>query len=557
MKRKIIFLVFLTVFIVIQAWFIYITFNFKYTGVTVEENKNHDWIIKQFDVANAPSVLGLQVGDIINKVNGKNPSDYIFIKKWRNLDQFQSLLVSRNGEQFEVMPPTNTWFWADAFYLTYIGESVSLAFALLLYIKIRSKSAQFLSLVFINIGFVFMSLSASIRGDVLGKVCIDVGVMLLPVVFFHFLIVLLKEKGNLALSHRFLKYLYVPILIILLAQFTYLNTTKVTFYIYQVITLASILYFLIGLLLNFIFLTFCYFKHRKEKTYASTIIKMVWYTLFISFSPIACFSFIPQLLYGHGWIDSPITGWAILLFPISFAYLIATKQLYDIDTIVRRIFLTTLISIVPAAFIVAFISIFLPKEELINRLLLIFAFIVIVISFILYTLEYFIIKFESIMFPRKHHLRTALKKIAKNLGNISSMRELKEIILVDIVQTMEVFGGAVVFKYHNDKEIELIEEGKIDLIGIEQVLAAADSEESDYTVIPINRHEEYTSYLVMTRKKTNTHLNLEEKQWLGLIISYLAVSLENLYLIRRLTLKLHELAAQIPDEKVAQDFVWF
>ncbi|MDB5052961.1 MAG: ATPase/histidine kinase/DNA gyrase domain protein, partial [Bacilli bacterium] len=42
-----------------------------------------------------------------------------------------------------------------------------------------------------------------------------------------------------------------------------------------------------------------------------------------------------------------------------------------------------------------------------------------------------------------------------------------------------------------------------------------------------------------------------------LIISYLAVSLENLYLIRRLTLKLHELAAQIPDEKVAQDFVWF
>jgi two-component system sensor histidine kinase ComP len=85
----------------------------------------------------------------------------------------------------------------------------------------------------------------------------------------------------------------------------------------------------------------------------------------------------------------------------------------------------------------------------------------------------------------------------------------------------------------------------------------SDSDESEYTVFPINHHEEYNSYLVMTRNKTNTHLNLEEKQWLGLIISYLAVSLENLYLIRKLTMKLHELAAQIPDEQAAQDFVWF
>jgi two-component system, NarL family, sensor histidine kinase ComP len=120
-----------------------------------------------------------------------------------------------------------------------------------------------------------------------------------------------------------------------------------------------------------------------------------------------------------------------------------------------------------------------------------------------------------------------------------------------------VFGGAIVFKYPT--EIELITEGSINLTTIENVLVAHDSnlDDSEYTVFPINYHEEYSSYLVMTRNKTNTHLNLEEKQWLGLIISYLAVSLENLYLIRKLNLKLHELAAQIPDEQAAEDFVWF
>jgi two-component system sensor histidine kinase ComP len=287
------------------------------------------------------------------------------------------------------------------------------------------------------------------------------------------------------------------------------------------------------------------------------MIKIVWFALCISFSPLAVFSFLPRLLYGYEWINSSITGWAVLFLTISFDYLITTKQLYDIDTIFRRIFLTTLISIIPSGIIVGFISMFLPKEDLIDQMLVIFIFIVFVISIVLYSLEYISTKLEPVMFPRKHQLKKALKKISKNMESISNMRELKEIILVDIVQTLRVFGGAIVFQYPH--EIESIAEGKIDMTAMVSALSMyeSDSDESEYTVFPINHHEEYNSYLVMTRNKTNTHLNLEEKQWLGLIISYLAVSLENLYLIRKLTMKLHELAAQIPDEQAAQDFVWF
>ncbi|TXK73501.1 sensor histidine kinase [Paenibacillus sp. N3.4] len=158
------------------------------------------------------------------------------------------------------------------------------------------------------------------------------------------------------------------------------------------------------------------------------------------------------------------------------------------------------------------------------------------------------------MFPRKYHLQLALKKISKNLSTITSFRELKDIILTDIVKTLNVYGGAIVFQYANS--FETIGEGDMDLVEIERGLSEGTLDESTYSLFEINRNEEYASYLVTTKKKTNTLLGLEEKQWLNLIISYLAVSLENVYLIRKLTMKLHELASQIPNEHAGQEFVW-
>jgi two-component system sensor histidine kinase ComP len=557
MKNKYFIVFFLIIFIMIRVWFFYVSFSYPYSGINLEKNKSNDWVIKQFDIDQAAFVFGLQIGDIVEKVNGEETSEYSFIQRWRTLDRFKVLLIERDGKQYEVVAPKQTSFASDLLYLAYIGEIISFVMALLLYIKMCSKSARFLSLIFLNIGVAFMSLGVSIRGDLLGKIGINAGVMLVPVLFLHYLIILLREKGSLELSSRFLKYLYMPIIFSTLIILTCLKASKITYQIYHSAAVATIIFFLIGLILNFLFLSFIYFKHRKDKTYASTIIKTVWYALWISFVPLAFLSFFPKLLYGYEWINSSITGWAVLFLPISFAYLITTKQLYDIDTIFRRVLLTTLICIIPSSFIVGVISIFLPKEDLASNLAIIFILILTVFSIVLYSLEYITTKLEKVMFPRKHQLRKALKKISKNMESISNMRELKEIILVDIVQTLQVVGGAIVFQYRY--EIESITTGVIDQVAIESALSMheSDSDESEYTVFPINHHEEYSSYLVMTRNKTNTHLNLEEKQWLGLIISYLAVSLENLYLIRKLTMKVHEMAAQIPNEQAAQDLVWF
>jgi two-component system sensor histidine kinase ComP len=245
-----------------------------------------------------------------------------------------------------------------------------------------------------------------------------------------------------------------------------------------------------------------------------------------------------------------------LFFPISFAYLLASNQLYDIGMVVRRVISAAVLTILPCALFMAAYAVIFPREADAKHLLFIFFFLVIIISLLLYSMEYFTTKFERFLFPRKHVLHSALKKISRNLGSISSFRELRDIILVDIVNTLEVKGGAVVIHYGGDMEI--ISQGEIGESEVKKLLNSSSLFHHPlYTCIEINSHEDYTSYLIMARKKTNTLLGKEELQWLNIMISYLAVSLENVHLIRKLTSRLQHLASHLPDEQAAQDIQWF
>lgn len=105
--------------------------------------------------------------------------------------------------------------------------------------------------------------------------------------------------------------------------------------------------------------------------------------------------------------------------------------------------------------------------------------------------------------------------------------------------------------------MEIIKEGNINVSEIESYLNGEKALPPSLTIYKINHQEEYTSYFVLTGKRTTAFLGVEEKQWLQLIITYLAVSLENVHLIRKLTLKLEELASQIPNEQAGNDFIWF
>jgi two-component system sensor histidine kinase ComP len=549
-----IFRVILTLFLIAQAWFIFITFHFSYIGISVEQFEKDKWKIRSFEETNAELQSKLHIGDIIVGINGESPKNSLSIKRWDSITQADDITVLRDNIEYHVEIPRSRWGKLEFFPL--IGEAISLLFAFIIYTKVRnSKSAIVLCFVFLSIAMVYMSLGASSRGEVWSKIFTTSGLMLIPVIFYHFLIVFFKEKGNIAISSKSLKYLYGFVVLSVFIKIGYFSPVAVQ-YIYNPSLLVTIFFFLFGLALNFIQLTKIFITFRKQSVYLSSMIKTIWISLFISFFPFACFSFFPMLLGKDAILDPYYSSWIILFFPISFAYLIISKQLYDIDTLLRRFLFTTIISIVPAIIIVSLFDLLLSWDAQLTKLLMFFIIVLLIFSFVLYSLEYLTSKLEPVVFPRKHQLQSALRKISKNLGSISSFREIKEIILVDIVQTLQVYGGAVVFKYPH--HMEAISEGDINAEEVEELLESGwFDDHPTYTCFEINHHEEYTSYLVMTRKSTNTMLGLEDRQWLNLIISYLAVSLENVYLIRKLTMKMQELAAQLPNEEAGDDFVWF
>ncbi|BFT73559.1 ATP-binding protein [Paenibacillus sp. P36] len=536
----------------LQIWFLFVTFQYTFFGIQLQRNELMEWHIKSFQDDNIQLELGLQVGDKIVAVNGKAPNENNIVQKWATIEQADTITIARNDRQITISLEQVVQPAFD--FISLFGEIICLCVSFMILWKIpHSKSARLLSLVFLIVGIIFMCIPPSARGDSLAKVLISNLVMIMPFVFVHFLTLFFKEKSGVSLPTAYLKYVYSFMFLTFIGRciyFTPLDTYKFYILDYRCVLLL----FLCGFLLNIGLLFYVFFKYRRENSSIQAIIKLVWFALFISTAPLAFLSFLPILFTGAPLVKSLYTGYFVVFFPLSFTYIIVTKQLFDIHILLRRILYTSLISMVPTTLIVLMIALIFSNEVTVKNMSLSFLFILTTISFLLYVLEYFVTKLDAIMFPKKFYLQLALKKIARNLRTITSFRELKDIILVDIVSTLNVYGGAIVFQYPHS--METIGEGVLDLNEIEQYLRENRLDDSKYSIFVINQNEEYSCYLVTARKKTNTLLSLEERQWLSLIISYLAVSLENIYLIRKLTVKLHDLASQIPNEEAGQDVVW-
>ncbi len=553
-KKK--FVVGLSVLIIalLQIWCIIITFQSPYLGVYLEMTPQQQWVIQEVHQEGAATKLDLHVGDIVKEVDGRLPVESPFVMKWRAVEQAHTLLIIRDGLEYTVEINADSSVSSDV--VPIVEGLVCLVMAILLWTKLyHSPSAKVLSYVFLTMAIIYMSMGASVRGDVVGKLAITNLMTVLPIVFYHFLIAFFEEKGGIRLPRKILSFMYALAAAGFLIRCLFLYP-PMAYTIYRYNSSVTLGFFLLGFLFNMCILTILYLRLRKQQTYMSSILKNVWLAWIISFLPVTCFSFLPVLIIQREILDAVYTSWIILFFPFTFAYMIASDRLYDVSLVIRRILSAGLLAVVPVSLLTgSYVLLFHATADK-KQILFIFIASLVLITWVLYATEYWTTRLESVLFPRKHVLNSALKKISKNLGTISSFRELKDIILAEIVDTLHVTGAAVVFQYKNDTEI--IYAGEVDTAQIKQLVGTSSHPHDPYyTFIEMNNHEEYTSYLVITRKKTHTMLGKEELQWLQLITSYLEVSLENVLLIRKLTRRLQQLASQLPGEDMAQDIQWF
>jgi two-component system, NarL family, sensor histidine kinase ComP len=538
-----------------QLWDLFIILNYPFMGIIIDKNANGQYVVDSIDSPSAGNRLGIKPNDLIITVNGQSPDKYWTAIRFGRLEQVTNITVLRDSNplEFQTNGKVIIDFW-DILSLFVQIASLFLSFHIFKNIK-RTSSSIYMSSMFFVISLIFMSLSASIRGDPLSKFVISSSMMLLPVIFFQFLSSFLKEKVNVQLSSFFIKPFYALIASVMATiPFLFINS-PLTYSVYSFSLNAVLIVSVAGICANFVALGHLYTRNRMRLNHLSIIIKTVFLALFCAVSPVVFLSFIPQIIFGHAWIEPLISCWFIFILPLTFTYLLATRRLYDVDMVIRRIMFTTVIAIIPSLLFTGIIKLFFKDSASPEHLILVFIIQLSGISFILYSLENMTTKLEATLFPRKHRLQLALKKIARNLGTISSFREMKDIILVDIVETLEVTGGAIVFKYEDC--MESICEGQLVQSEVEEIITSGNLDNPTYICIEISRQEEYTSYLVMTQKKSTTMLGMEEVQWLNLIITYLAVSLENVQLIRKLDGRLQQLSSVLPKEEEADNLIWF
>ncbi|NBI30645.1 sensor histidine kinase [Chengkuizengella marina] len=536
MKKKLSITLLICLITIAQAWFIYITFSYPYAGAFLDKNEADQWVIESFDSIGID--LGLEVDDIILEVDHFNADQHFTIQKFRSLEHFQHAVVLRNGKIIEITTENSAAL--SVFEVVILLTSIPcLLFVYLLNVYMpQSKSAIYLSVVHFHFFIAFSSVGASNRGDILAKIIVYTLVASAPIFFLHFLYELLKEKGDITKSTQVFKYFYLSIIFFVFIQLLYFTNLPQLFNFHTLNRNIVMCLFLIGIILNFIFLTYTYFKYKKS--YSSTIIKVISISLLVSFGPVCLFSFIPELLTGQLWIDTKYTLWFIMFLPFSFTYLIISNQVYDLNIITRRVMFIICYSFLPSIVILT-IYIFLIKPGISFKQLIVTLLTTSLILFItLSSTRYMVNRFEKWIHPKRHTLKKSLNQIVEKLGTITNFHEFRSIILPEIIQLYKVHGAAIILIYKNN--YESISEGKIDVKEVKNLLESPKDLEEHlfYTSYEINRHTEYTSYLVLTKKINNTVLGLEEKQWLILICSYLKICLENIYYLRKLRFELQE-----------------
>ncbi|MFS1510915.1 sensor histidine kinase [Chengkuizengella sp. SCS-71B] len=541
LNKKLLITILITIFIAIQCWFVFLTIKYPYTGIEVEKNDNNQWIISNVRIKNIESLNGIQIGDKVLQVNHEEASEHYSIQKWKIVRQFDHLLLSRNDRVFEVKASQISSYALNGLIPFMCGVFCYFQAILLMIRMPQLKSARFLSFLFFTSGLTFIAVNASTRADILAKIVVVSSTMTIPILFLQFLFVLIKEKTEVQQTPtKIFKYLYLVIILVFLFQLFDFFYTPYSYYFYIVTKNFAMIFFLLGLLINFIYLLTIYFKYRKEESYTSTLIKIIWFCLFITSAPFSLLSFLPDLLFGAHWVNPFYTVFFFFFFPTTFAYLILSKQILDIEVVIKRIIFTLVFSIIPSILIVIFISIIFDLKITIQNVVIAFICTLITLFLSLFSIKYILLKLENTIFPHKRGYQKSLDHILKKLTSITNFHDLKDQILTDIIDLFQVSGGVIVLKYKDKAETILV--GKINVKEVEKLLdsTSLNEESPEYSIFQINLHQEYTSYLVLTKKKNNSKLGLEETQWMDLIISYMKVSLENIYFIRKYSFELQE-----------------
>ncbi|WP_028546088.1 sensor histidine kinase [Paenibacillus taiwanensis] len=523
---------------IVQVWLLFVINKYPYIGVHVKE-QDHKWIVSRFATSEQFDRRKLRIGDHIIRINGHVPEAHMPVKKWHKLEQARSVIVARGGEILTVrLDKYDRHPLYD--FMPIITEMVLFTIGwLLLRRKDRSTASQMLACLFFMMGLIYLCYGASLRGDVLSYWLMFTGLMLIPVMFLHYVYLYIKDKASLVLSTKYIKGLYTFIFASSIVKLVYMVSDR-TYIAYKFDNVFTYFFFVLIAIVNVLCMFRLYFKYRHERTYFTSALTLISFCVGIAFMPIVSLSFVPNIFTGLPLVSPLISGWFGIMFMMGLAWLTTFYGLHDISVIMKRVLTIGLIAVVPSAIIMGWDALVFGDQESMIVQVFTFLFILFIVTTFMFTIEYSCGKLEEVLFPRKTKLDQSLKRIASRLGYIQHREDWNEEVLRVIVDTLTCNAAAIVRKDRHGA-IDIIMEGEMEADLLKRQLLKGNFQHPYVFWFDINLEVENRYYIVIERRSSKAELNREEQQWMDHVLTYLSISLNHIYRARVLQSELTEL----------------
>lgn len=524
--------------IALTSYFTVIVLKYPLVGIEVKKDKNL-WIVEKIHENGWASSQPIEIGDIVEFVNGKSPEKHLPVAKFNRVEMAESITIS-NKDTFSVLYTQLDPQYVFYLLLPFLFSMATIFFSIFLYQKKREERLVIILIYFLlSLGLGYLSGSVSARGESIGTLVNTITFPSTLILFSHFLKDYLSRYQFDFIKTKTLAILYIlnfSVFLLMVVCIAFWNVNKY-------IVTTELLFFLLLICFVVYLLIRFYIKHKNSER--NDVLVILSYTLFASVSPSLLFYIIPKIFFQKKLISAEFTVVFLMIIPIVFAYLILTEKFFDLEYLMNRLRYYSLLSFPFTAFI-SFLLSFILNLELLSGFTLFLVLFIFTVLF-LYGKEYLDYKFRRHLFSQKNNFEASLHTFfqkTKYETKVSSLmtiiiNEVKSVLMVKDVFNMEVcLNNQRDWVLKNKRKNLRPYIAEIEKVDWRYFPVGSIVEVPDGFVIVIEGDKRYKNIIFCVMERT---LNIQEKIWLETLAHFSSILLENTRLIAGLAKEIETL----------------
>jgi signal transduction histidine kinase len=448
--RILLFIIFALAALAVSCVLLALSLGKPYMGVKVFWTGT-GWVVESVETYGVASHGGIIKGDRLVIINGQPADNYLEKNKSNGVVSgrfFKELsVVDNTGVQKSVTLAGSTLPWQSV-----IEQLMWVLLCLIFWLtgfyvffkKPQNVAALLFGLCSLDFGLV-LSATLSSSAGILGSARISVAATAFaPWLLLHFLHVLPAERTQLRISTKKNIFYIIPVVtMIIFLFFGYNNGEPVEWF-----TTLIFVEYGIGLILVLSIAVFNYMRYISPRTRQQ--MKIIMISTLFALLPLIVLVTIPQTISGK-----PISNIGIIFLafiPLGFGYAVITQKLLDIDVIIRRSVIYTLVTLCMAAVLSLGIFVVLRYESALGSVgkILIAAGIGLVASILFGPVKKGIeLLVDRFFYKDRYDYHQIINSLSASLNTLNKFSDISRVIISTMVDTLNI-AGACLFVYAGD-----------------------------------------------------------------------------------------------------------